>query len=335
MKKLKAAIIGLGVGEQHIKGYNSHPDCEVVAICDFDKDKLGLIGNKYPELKQITEAHDIINDPAIDIISIASYDNFHYNQIIETLLNNKHVFVEKPVCLYQSEAKHIHSILKQKTELKLSSNLILRMSPRFCTLKQQIEDSELGELFYIEGDYNYGRLNKITDGWRGEIDFYSVVYGGGVHIIDLFLWLTGDLVTNVASFGNNISSKHSKYKYNDIVVCILKFKSGMVGKMSVNFGCVYPHFHALSVYGTKATFQNTMKEGLFFSSRDPNVQAKKIYSKYPGIHKGDLIINFIDSILYNSKPVVSSYDVFNTMAVCFAIEKAIHTSSYVAVEYFK
>ena len=42
--KIKAGIIGLGVGEQHIKGYNSHKDCEVIAICDFDKNKLEEIG---------------------------------------------------------------------------------------------------------------------------------------------------------------------------------------------------------------------------------------------------------------------------------------------------
>ena len=48
---------------------------------------------------------------------------------------------------------------------------------------------DYGRAYYVEADYNYGRLWKLTDGWRGEIPFYSVVYGGAVHMIDLVCWL--------------------------------------------------------------------------------------------------------------------------------------------------
>ena len=37
MTKLRVGIIGLGVGESHIQGYEKHPSCEVVKICDFNE----------------------------------------------------------------------------------------------------------------------------------------------------------------------------------------------------------------------------------------------------------------------------------------------------------
>ena len=163
MKRLRAGIIGLGVGEQHIEGYRSHPDCDVVALCDFSDEKLSLAGTKYPGMKLAHQADELLLDPDIDIVSIASYDNYHYEQIVQAINNDKHIFVEKPLCLYESEAAHIHRLLREKPSLKMSSNLILRISPRFLQLKQMIRDGDMGQLFYVEGDYNYGRIHKILD----------------------------------------------------------------------------------------------------------------------------------------------------------------------------
>ena len=330
---LRAGIIGLGVGEAHIRGYNVHPDCEVVALCDFSDEKLVMAGERYPGMKITRHASEILKDPQIDMVSIASYDNYHYEQVKEAISNNKHIFVEKPLCLHEEEAVHIKTLLKDRPQLKLSSNLILRKCPRFKELKQMIVSGDMGELFSVEGDYNYGRLHKITEGWRGDIDFYSVVYGGGVHVIDLLLWLTGDKIVEVAAYGNNISSKGSRFRYNDMVICILKFKSGMIGKMSVNFGCICPHFHGLSIYGTQATFVNGFEYGLIFESSDPTSSGRKIFTAYPGIQKGDLISSFVSSIINDTESEVSKEDVFQAMSVCFAIEKAVNRAEPVPVEY--
>ncbi len=333
MKRLRAGIIGLGVGERHIEGYQSHPECEVVALCDFSDEKLAMARNKYPGFQLTKQADEILENPKINVVSIASFDNYHYEQIVKAIENNKHIFVEKPICLYQEELAHIRALLKENPNLKLSSNLILRMSPRFRLLKKMIAAGDLGQLFHIEGDYNYGRIHKITEGWRGQIDFYSVMYGGGIHIIDLLLWLTGDHIIEVSAYGNNIVSKGSRFRYNDMAVCLLKFQSGMIGKVSANFGCVFPHFHQLSVYGTKATFVNGQGDALLFEARDPAKEPKKITAAYPGTHKGDLIFSFIKSILSGSQAEVSTDDVFYSMSVCLAIEKATHQSNPVIINY--
>jgi predicted dehydrogenase len=330
---LKAGIIGLGIGETHIAGYLRHPGCDVAALCDFDEERRALLQQKYPHLKVVREADELLQDPQIGVVSIASYDNYHFEQVVKAISHGKHVFVEKPLCLAESEAEQIRSLLAEHPHIRLSSNLILRMSPRFRLLKKMVRAGDLGQPYYVESDYNYGRLEKITDGWRGKIGFYSVVLGGGVHVIDLLLWLTGDVVIDVASYGNNLSSKEAGFSYNDMVVAILKFRSGMVGKISANFGCVFPHFHQLSIYGTKATFVNGPKEARLFQSRDSAVRPTRIRSAYPGAAKGDLIFSFIDAILNNTKPEVTTDDVFNTMSVCFAIEKAVKTNQTVAVNY--
>ena len=302
---LNIGIIGLGVGEQHLIAYQNHSDCNVKAIFDFDKNVKTSVIAKYPSINFVNSENDILYDPEIDVVTIASWDNYHYNQIIKALENGKHIFVEKPLCLYENHAKNIAKLLNKHKTLKLTSNLILRKSPRFKNLKEIIKEDTLGRIFSIEGDYNYGRKWKITQGWRGKIDGYSGIYGGGVHIIDLFLWLTGEEVDEVFSYGNNICLGDSGYDESDYIISIIKFKNGMNGKFSVNLGCVYPHFHRFSVYGTKGTFENEYDFAKLFDEYDPCKEFKVLNSKYPGVEKGDLIGDFIDSIKNKREPQIN------------------------------
>jgi len=326
-------IIGLGVGERHLHGYQSNPGCEVVSLCDISEAKRAQIAYKYSDLSIHSQADAILNDPDIDVVSIASYDNDHFEQVAWAINNSKHVFVEKPICLHPKEAQHLRELLDHHPEVRLSCNLPLRMTPRFQSLKTMIEAGQLGNLYHVEGDYNYGRLHKITDGWRGQLDFYSVVYGGAVHMVDLLMWLTGDSIVEVSAFGNRICSEGTRFHFNDMVVSAVRFQSGMVGKVSANFGCVMPHYHGLTLYGTRGTFINGYDTARFYHSRDSHVLPEEINTEYPGAIKDALIHSFIDSIIEGTQPVVTADDVFRTMSVCFAIEKAAQQGGTVEVQY--
>ncbi len=325
MKKLNVGIIGLGVGERHLEAYAAHGRVGSITVCDFDKNKVRQVQKKYPAVKAARDANEILTDQDIHAVSIASYDNHHTEQVLKGIKFDKHLFVEKPVCLKPKDAKRIHQALNAKPHLKFTSNLILRQSPRFQWLKEMIQSGQLGEIYYMEGDYNYGRIEKLTQGWRGDLDYYSMTCGGGVHMIDLLLWLTKGRVKEVTAFGNNIATKGSKFRYNDMVASLLKFDNGAIAKMSVNGGCVHPHYHHLSVYGTKATFVNGPEHGLLYSSRDPAKKPLKIKSAYPGAHKGGLVDDFIDSIVKDKTPAVTVEDIFNAMSICFAIEKSVNS----------
>jgi predicted dehydrogenase len=268
----------------------------------------------------LEDANTLIDDKRIEIVSIASYDDAHYEQVKRALAHGKHVFVEKPLCLAIDEFRSIKKQLIDHPHLRLSSNLILRASPRFQDLRKLILNGELGQLFNIEGDYLYGRLEKLTAGWRGRIPDYSVTLGGAVHLIDLILWLTGDRVIEVTAIGNGIAGKGFAFQGQDLVSALLQFESGMVGKISANFGCVYPHFHRLSVYGTKATFENGQTAGLLWRSRDPKLAPESLTSAYPGVDKGDLIPSFVDAILGNGEAAVTEQEVLSAMAVGLAID---------------
>lgn len=333
MKKLRAAVVGLGVGERHAEAIAGHPECELAAICDFDAAKLNQVALRFPGVRAVKQDVDVLNDPSIDVVCIASFDNFHFRQAIHALERGKHVFVEKPFVLHEDEARAVRQVLRGRPDLRLSSNLVLRASPRFQDLRRRLDAGELGRLFCLEGDYNYGRLHKVLDGWRGKLDFYSAVHGGGVHVVDLLMWLARDRVVEVSAIGNAIASAGSGFKNFDTVIAWLKFASGAIGKLGVNFGCVFPHFHSVSLYGTEATFINGRECAWLYKSRDPEAVPVKIEALYPGVHKGELISSFVDSVLDRGAAQVTEDDVFASMSVCFAIEKSAHLRAPVPVSY--
>lgn len=323
MTRLRAGIIGLGVGEQHIAGYRAHSAVEVAALCDVATEKREQARRTYPDIPVVEDAAALIDDPTIDIVSIASFDDVHAAQVLHALEQGKHVFVEKPLCLTADEFRAVAARLADNPALRLSSNLILRATPRFTDLRRLIASGSFGRLFNIEADYLYGRLEKLTVGWRGRIPNYSVMLGGGIHMIDLILWLTGDRVAEVAATGNGVASEASQFHGRDMASALLTFESGMIGKVSANFGCVYPHFHRLTVYGTKATFDNRPDAGLLWRSRDPADPPEKLTSAYPGAAKGSLIPSFVDAILGTGAAAVTEHEVLAAMAVGLAIDRSL------------
>ena len=325
--KINAGVIGLGVGESHITGLQAHPRCKVSTICDLNEEVLKTVGKRYPSCQLTVDPLSILDDTNIDIVCIASYDDAHESQVLRALRNNKHVFVEKPLCLSGKELDNIAHELNSKPHLSFSSNHILRKTPRFVELKERISANLLGEIFHMEGSYDYGRLHKLTDGWRGQMPNYSVTLGGGIHIIDLMLWLSGKKVSSVFARGNNIATSISQFEGLSLTTSVLQFEDGSTGQITSNFASVAPHHHKLSLYGTSGTFEQSHCGANYYWSRDPLEDREEVSSDYPGAAKGDLIMNFIDSIFSNDAPLVSKQEVLDAVSVCLAIDQSITSST--------
>jgi len=322
MGKLRIGVIGLGVGEQHAIGVVQHPRATLAVLCDRDPAKLAEVGARFPGVRQSNDADAVLTDPNVDCVVIATYDDQHGAQILTALGHGKHVFAEKPICYSPDEARGIRAALAAHPGLRLTTNTILRTSQRFRWVKAQCDTGAFGDIFAVEAGYNYGRLHKLTEGWRGRQAFYSAVYGGGVHVVDLLRWLTGDEVFRVFAVGNRVASRGTRYRFRDYITATFEFRSGIVGTVSVNFGCVSPHFHPVALYGTQATFVNDVPHGRWYTSRDPAVPPVPVEQPYPGCAKYDLLTEFISALLDQRDPVITEDDALRTMAVCFAIERS-------------
>jgi predicted dehydrogenase len=323
MKKnfLKTGVIGMGIGNLHAKIMNKHPKSKLIYVCDKKKN-FSFLAKKFG-CKFSTNANNLIKDKSIDLVSIASYDNHHFQHAIKCIAKNKHIFIEKPFCQSFSQYKKIKRLLN-KSKLYFSTNFVLRNHPKFKKIKEIIEKKRIGKIYHIEGDYNYGRIHKLLNGWRGKIPFYSVTQGGGIHIIDLMIWLTKSLPKDVFALGNRISTLNTKFKYMDNVTGLINFENGVTGKVSSNFGAVMPHDHQMRIFGTKGSVSLSHNEISLFISRLPYKKKIKIKFKNDNFYKVKILDNFINSITAKKKfNLISKHEVFASMATCLTIDKSL------------
>jgi predicted dehydrogenase len=329
---LGVAVIGLGVGESHISAFEKDPRCRVLSLCDSDSVRLVEVGQRHPGKKLVDDFAEIIADENINALSIASYDDTHFAQVMEALASGRHVFVEKPLCRSEEELSAIETALALRPDLQLSSNLILRRSPRFMALRERIASGEMGRIYCYEGDYLYGRVHKLIEGWRGRIPDFSVTLSGGLHMIDLIRWLSGAEVVEVVAMGCGLATAGTSFSGDDLRMSLLRLSDGALAKISANFSCVMPHFHALSIYGTKMTFQQTACGALSYSSRDPAEAPMVENSPYPAVDKGDLIPGFVAAILDGKKLEIPATEVFASMRAALAVDHSIRTGQAVRLE---
>ncbi len=324
----------MGVGEKHALAYINHKKVILKAICDFDQQKLNDLNIKFCNVEKYNNDQSILNDKDIDVVSIASYDNYHYNQIVNAINNSKHVMAEKPLCLNHNEMLEIFEAQKQNPKVKLSSNLVLRANSRFMKFKNDINKGDFGDVFYIEGDYYWGRREKLFS-WRAEMDYYSIILGAAIHMIDIVMWLLNSKPINIHAIWNNIQNRETNLKYNSFAVILMKFENGVIAKITGNGGCVHPHYHGLKIFGTERTTIHNLTGAYYLDPSKPNSDQIPITEPYPEKKTREKVIHsFVDSILDSSiTPLVPQQDVYDVMSVCFAAEESMNTGKSISIEY--
>jgi len=335
MKKepLGAAVVGLGVGEDHAIAYSGNERCRLRLLYDIDCERSKTAALRLGHVKIAKSFEAVLEDESVEVVSIASYDDCHAKEVLGVLRSGKHVFVEKPLCCSAEELGAIKRTWEKNSQLQLVSNLVLRAAPLYVWLRKAIESGEFGQIYAFDGDYLYGRLEKITQGWRNAVEDYSVLRGGGIHLLDLMLWLIGQKPVSVFAIGNRICSSGTEFRYDDFVTATYCFGSGLVGRITANFGCVHRHQHVVRIFGTKKTFIYDDQGARLHKHRDPSIPETRLDLQPLPHSKGDLIPGFLDAILDGKDGKTETQHEFDVMSCCLAADASLASSRTVEITY--
>lgn len=310
------AIIGLGVGEQHAHAYARDSRCAVKWLFDLSADKAGEVLARIGAGKLAPSYDAVLSDPDVSLVSIATFDDMHYGEVIKAFEAGKHVFVEKPLCRTMDELDRVAQAWRDGGRPHLVSNLVLRAAPLYRWLKDQVDAGAFGDIYAIDAEYFYGRLPKITEGWRKDVENYSVMEGGGIHVIDLMMWIAGEKPVSVNAVGNNVATRETDFRYDDYQCATFKFPSGLIGRAAANFACVHRHHHILRVFGTKATFIYDDAGPRLHTTRAEDARAEPVDRDPMPSGKGALIPGFVDGILEGTDPTAQAQREFDLVSVC-------------------
>ncbi len=145
------AVVGAGYwGPNLIRNFASLPECRLAAVCDLDAGRLELVAQKHPGLRTTTRLADVLADPEIAAVAIATPAESHRHVAEACLAAGKHVFVEKPLAASGSDATAIVEAAEAAGRLLMTGHLFLYDSAvgQLITLAQM---GAIGELRYAHG----------------------------------------------------------------------------------------------------------------------------------------------------------------------------------------
>ena len=133
VEKLVVGVIGLGMGANHLRSVVQY-GAEVGGICDPDPEKIKKVCDEHGLPKEICTDNykDIVNNPRINAVIIATPDQQHRAQIEDCLAAGKHILCEKPLALTRKDIVAIVKAVKAHPECKFMIGQICRFAPAFA-----------------------------------------------------------------------------------------------------------------------------------------------------------------------------------------------------------
>jgi predicted dehydrogenase len=127
----------------------SAPGSAVTRVCDLRKERLSSLGKLYPGVKTGADSSDLINDPQIDAVVIATPVSSHFELAMSALKAGKHVLVEKPLAARSDQAREL-------VDEAAARNLVLLVDHTFVytdavrKIRELISSGQLGEIYYYD-----------------------------------------------------------------------------------------------------------------------------------------------------------------------------------------
>lgn len=188
-QKLRAGVIGLGVGKAHAKGYLNSPDAELVAVCDMNLARLEQAEADWNVTGLYTDYQQMLREANLDVVSIGLPNSLHAEASIAALEAGVNVICEKPMATSVVDARRMVETAKQnKRELMMCYNYRYRSDSQW--MKRVIQSGQLGQIYHANVSW---RRETGIPGW-GLFGSKAASGGGalidlGVHVIDLALWM--------------------------------------------------------------------------------------------------------------------------------------------------
>ena len=218
--KAKIAVVGTGwwATTNHLPGLTAHPDAEIVAVCDLEKDKAQKAADVFNIDKVYTDLDTLLANEDLDGVMVATYHATHYPVAKTCLEHGLHVYIEKPMVLLAHHARELVKLADAK-----GRHIVMGYNHNHndfvIQARDRVQSGDLGEVQYVTGQFSQG----IYDLLAGKSDFLKArvhtpgdVYsdpirsGGGhghlqiTHLAGMLFFVTGLQIQRVQAMMNNL-----------------------------------------------------------------------------------------------------------------------------------
>ncbi len=272
-------------GRNLIRTFYNLPGVSIKIGCDSDSGRLSTISSSFPGIDWTKDSAEVIGDPSLDAIVIATPPASHFELASKTIEAGKDVFIEKPLALDKENGRRLVALAEEKARILMVGHII-EYHPASLKLKEYIESGKLGKIYYLYSTrINLGKVRDIENS----------LWSFAPHDISLIMFLLDMSPVTVTATG----ASYIQNGIEDVSFMTLHFADGMMAHVHVSW--LDPHKERkLTVVGSKmmAVFDDTLsseKIRLYDKGVDTRLDYAT-YGEYLSLRAGDILIPQIDSI---------------------------------------
>jgi predicted dehydrogenase len=147
---IRIGVIGYGYwGPNLVRNFFETPGMQVACVSDLRADRLALVHSRYPSIRTTQDFRELIEDPSIDAVAIATPVSTHYDLALRALQEGKHVLVEKPLASNTEQVQHLMD-LAQKRNLVLMVDHTFVYTGAVRKIRELVDSGTLGEIYYYD-----------------------------------------------------------------------------------------------------------------------------------------------------------------------------------------
>jgi predicted dehydrogenase len=260
--KLRIGVLGAGPIAQfaHLEACRKARNVELYAICDRATDLLARVAAVHPPQRTFADYDEMLADPEVDAVIIATADQFHVDAARRALDAGKHVLVEKPLgvdvaeCEVLSENVHASGLILQVGNMK-------RFDEGIAHARDFIS-GEIGELialkaWYCDSAYRYTMTDSLQplvatsefvarpsrDPKADRRRYLMLTHGS--HLIDTARYLAGDITAVTARYVERADARSW--------FALLELGNGAIGHLDLTMNVRMDWHEGFSVYGTEGS----------------------------------------------------------------------------------
>ncbi len=215
MTNIKVGVIGYGYwGPNIVRNFFATPDCTVRMVADGRPERLNLLAKTFPSIQGVRDAEDIIGSKEVDAIVIATPVHTHFELAKRSLLQGKHVLIEKPMTSSVREADELIELATKKG-LTLMADHTFLYTGAVQKMKEIIQTEVIGTPLYFDSS----RINLGL--FQPDI---NVLWDLAPHDISILTYL----ITEIPESINATGISHTGNKIENIAYLTVNYNSNFI-----------------------------------------------------------------------------------------------------------
>jgi predicted dehydrogenase len=279
-------MIGVGYwGPNLIRNFSELEDAQVVVCSDLSEERLKKVAKRYPGVKCTTNYEDLLKDPEVDAVVIATPVSTHYPIAKAALEHGKHVMIEKPLADSSEHALELVELARRLNRVLMVDHTFIYTSA-VRKIRELIDSGDLGEVLYFDSvRVNLGLFQKDI----------NVIWDLAPHDLSIMDYLLCAEPVAISAMG----ASHAGNGIANIAYMTLRFPNNLIAHFHVNW---------LAPVKIRQTLIGCSKKMVVYDDVEPtdkirvydkgiviNGSPEKRYQTLVGYRTGDVLIPKIDT----------------------------------------